>query len=465
MTSLGNGTVVEIPPALAELADPGTIEILPGPADSGVVTATVRVRGHRVACYVTDGRRRGGALTVEGCTLIAATIDLARRRGWPVVGFWHSGGAALHQGIPALDGVARVFRAIVRASGVVPQLSVAIGPAAGGAAYGAALTDIVLMTEDARIFVTGPGVVGQVTGHQVTAEELGGPTIHGRSSGVAHVTVADVKDAAGRVADLVDLLARPGSVGDVPIAVPGRDPALLLPASPRRAYDIRPLVSEILDDDVVVLHERWAPNVLTAFGRLAGRTVGVIANNPIRRGGCLDAAAGDKAARFVRLCDTFGLPLVVLVDVPGYLPGLDEERDGVVRRGAKLLHAFAAAQVPRVTVHVRKAYGGAYVAMNSKGLGATRVFAWPSAEIGIMNAESAVSVLHRRRLAAATDDERDELRRRLVEDYEAEFAGAEQGVACGVIDAVIAPADTRAEIASVLAAHPARPAHLGNIPL
>jgi acetyl-CoA/propionyl-CoA carboxylase carboxyl transferase subunit len=225
------------------------------------------------------------------------------------------------------------------------------------------------------------------------------------------------------------------------------------------------VAAELLDGEMLILHERWAPNILTALGRLAGRSIGVVANNPLRRGGCLDAAAGDKAARFVRFCDTFGPPLMVLVDVPGYLPGLDEELDGVVRRGAKLLHAFAAARVPRVTVHVRKAYGGAYVAMNSRGLGATRVVAWPSAEIGIMNAESAVGILHRRRLAAATDDEREPLRRRLVDDYQAELSGLDRSVASGAVDAVIEPSDTRAEIARTLARHPRSRGRLGNIPL
>jgi len=448
---------------LTTLADPGTVRRLPAPPNCAVTSATARLRGLPVVCYVMDGTRRGGALTTAGCEQIVTAIDLAVRAGRPVIGLWHSGGAALQEGGPALDGVGRVFRAIVGASGVVPQISVVLGPAAGGAAYGPALTDVVLMSEDAKIFVTGPGVVAQVTGQQLTGEALGGPGVHGRVSGVAHVVGRDTKDTLSRAGDLAGLLGAPGQPGD---PAPRPDPARWLPSSPRRAYDVRPLAADLLDDDPLVLHEGWAPNVLTALGRLAGRAVGVLASNPIRRGGCLDAAAGDKAARFVRLCDSFGLPLIVLVDVPGYLPGLDEERNGVVRRGAKLLHAFAAARTPRITVVTRKAYGGAYIAMNSKALGATAVLAWPTAEIGIMNAGSAVDILHRRELAAcATDEEKTQLRDQLTAAYQASGGSLSWALRSGAVDAVVEPAETRAELARLLRQHPAAPTRLANIPL
>jgi acetyl-CoA/propionyl-CoA carboxylase carboxyl transferase subunit len=449
--------------ALGMLADPGTLRPLPGPPGSAVASATALLRGVPVVCYATDGTRRGGALTAVGCDQIAGAIGCGVSARKPVIGIWHSGGAALHEGGPALDGVGRVFRAIVSASGAVPQISVVLGPAAGGAAYGPALTDVVAMSEDARIFVTGPAVVAKVTGQQLTAGQLGGPQVHGRHSGVAHLVGRDAKETLSRVGDLVELLAKPDGPG---IADPRPDPARWLPESSRRAYDVRPLATDLLDDDMVILHERWAPNILTALGRLGGRTVGVIANNPIHRGGCLDAAAGDKAARFVRLCDSFGIPLVVLADVPGYLPGLGEEVSGVVRRGAKLLHAFAAARTPRITVIIRKAYGGAYIAMNSKSLGATAVLAWPTAEVGVMNAGSAVDILHRRELAACrTEDEKAQLRQSLTTTYEATRGGLGWALTTGAIDAVVEPGGTREEIARLLAGHRPAPTHLANIPL
>jgi acetyl-CoA/propionyl-CoA carboxylase carboxyl transferase subunit len=469
------GPDTALPSVLLRLADPGSVEPLSAVDDCGVVTAGVRVGGVPAVCYASVPRVRGGALTVEGCDRIVAAIEHARRMRLPVVALWHSGGAALHEGVPALDGVARVFAAIVRASGRVPQLSVMLGPAAGGAAYGAALTDVVVLTGDARVFVTGPTVIEQVTGSRVSAAELGGPNLHGRVSGVAHVVASDVDAALGHVAQLISLLGRPGRTDLEMAARPAPDPGRWLPDSARRAYDVRPLVLDLLDNTpdngaarppFVALQELWAPNMVTGLGRLGGGTVGVVANNPLRRGGCLDARAGDKAARFVRLCDAFGVPLVVLVDVPGYLPGLDEERRGVLRRGAKLLHAFAAAQVPRVTVVLRKAFGGAYIAMNSKHLGATATFAWPTADIGIMAAEAAVEVLHRRELAAdGSTDIRAAVRQRLVAAYRAGAGGLAAALAGGSVDALIEPASTRATIAAVFAEQIAVPAAITNIPL
>lgn len=440
--------------------------MLAGPAACEVAGATAQVRGIPVVCYAMDATRHGGALTPAGCGVIVDVIGLGLRARRPVVGVWHSGGAALHEGRAALDGIGLVFRAIVSASGIVPQISAVLGSAAGGAAYGPALTDIVAMSEDARIFVTGPRVVAEVTGQRISASALGGPSVHGRASGVAHIIGGDAKDTLARVGDLVWLIGHPGAVTMDLANAPDRDPGRWLPPSARRAYDIRPVAADLLDDDMLILHERWAPNVLTALGRLAGRTVGIVANNPLRRGGCLDSAAGDKAARFVRLCDSFGIPLVVLVDVPGYLPGHDEERSGVVRRGAKLLHAFAAARTPRITVIIRKAYGGAYIAMNSKSLGATAVLAWPTAEIGIMNPGSAVDILHRRELAScATDDERSQLRSALMTRVGGTARELERAREHGAVDAIIEPAKTRGEIARLLAGQAAVPSQQANIPL
>src|SRR5438477_3687151 len=386
--------------SLRVVADDGT----------GVVTARGRVHGVDVAVFATDPRAQGGALGAEGCRAIAALYDEAIVAGEPVVGIWHSGGARLADGAASLDGVGQVFAAMTRASGVVPQVSVVLGPAAGGAAYGPALTDVVILGPAGRIFVTGPDVVRSVTGEDVDMARLGGPEPHGRRSGVAHV-VADTDEAAlATAADVAALLAAPGHVHHA------QDVALaeLMPESARRAYDVRPLVVALLDEGTAVeLHPRWAASISTTIGRLGGGSVGVIANNPLHLGGCLDASSAEKAARFVRMCDAFGVPLVVIVDVPGYLPGVSQEWDGVVRRGAKLLHAFAECCVPRVTLMTRKAYGGAYIAMNSRALGATRVFAWPDAEIAVMGAVAAVRILHRRTLAAAPAEDRHELEAQL----------------------------------------------------
>ena len=293
----------------------------------------------------------------------------------------------------ALDAVGQVFAAMVRASGRVPQISVVLGPAAGGAAYGPALTDIVIMSAAGRIFVTGPEVVRSVTGEQVDMERLGGPEPHGRRSGVVHVTTKDDASAIDEARKLAALLGRQGrlSPADIPAtAEDGHDLTATMPAAPTGRTTCSRWSPRCSTTPGVELHAKWAPNVVTTLGRFAGRTVGVIANNPLRLGGCLDASSAEKAARFVRMCDSLGVPLIVLVDVPGYLPGLGQEWDGVVRRGAKLLHAFAEAVVPRVTLVTRKAYGGAYIAMNSRSLGATAVFAWPDAEVAVMGASAAV---------------------------------------------------------------------------
>jgi acetyl-CoA/propionyl-CoA carboxylase carboxyl transferase subunit len=358
-----------------------------------------------------------------------------------------------------------VFAAMVRASGRVPQISVVLGPAAGGAAYGPALTDIVVMGPGGRVFVTGPDVVRSVTGEDVDMERLGGPDTHGRRSGVVHVVAPSDTEALVRGRELAELLARPGRVD--PTGIGPADLAGLLPDNPKRAYDVHPLITRLLDEDSTLfeLHAKWAPNVVTALGRLAGRTVGVIANNPLRLGGCLDSTSAEKAARFVRMCDAFGVPLVVLVDVPGYLPGVGQEWDGVVRRGAKLLHAFAEAVVPRVTLVTRKAFGGAYIAMNSRALGATAVYAWPEAEIAVMGASAAVGILHRRKLAAAPPGERELLHAQLTAEHEKVAGGVNRALEIGVVDRVVEPAETRRVLAEALAtAPPGRGAH-GNIPL
>ena len=436
-----------------------------GWAADGVVLAAGAIDGAPVLAYATDVARQGGALGREGCAAIARGIDEGVRRGVPVVGIWHSGGARLGEGVASLDGVAKVFAAMTGASGRIPQLSLVLGAAAGGAAYGPALTDLVVMGPAGRVFVTGPDVVRTVTGESVSSLDLGGPVTHGKS-GVAHVTAPSDEAAMARIRELTGLLARPRRVL---AAFPDDDPELgaLLPDNPRRAYDVRPLVRRLFDGGrEVELQPAWARNIVTTLGRLAGRTVGVVAKNPLRMGGCLDAASAEKAARFVRMCDAFGVPLVVVVDVPGYLPGVRQEHEAVVRRGAKLLHAFAACRVPRVTLVTRKAYGGAYIAMNSRGLGATSVLAWPTAEIGVMGASAAVGILSRRALAAVEDPaERAAEQLRLAAAYESSVGGLSAAVSLGAVDRVIAPASTRRALARALSIAADRRGAHGNIPL
>lgn len=455
---------------LTALFDGGTVDVLHEPGSSGVVTARGRIDGAKTVAYCTDATRSGGALGREGCARLVEAIDTGVRLRLPVIGIWHSGGARLAEGVASLDGVGQMFAAMVRASGRVPQVSVVLGAAAGGAAYGSALTDLVVMAPEGRVFVTGPDVVRRVTGEHVDQESLGGPAVHSTRSGVAHVVADSEADALRRVRTLTGFFTRPGGFDarETPREVDLRG---LLPEQRQRAYDVRPLVSGLLDDDhegcssFVELQARWAPNMVIGFGRLGGRSVGVVANNPLRLGGCLDSTSAEKSARFVRLCDAFGVPLVVLVDVPGYLPGVDEEWGGVVRRGAKLLHAFAEASVPRVTLVTRKAFGGAYVAMNSRSLGASAVFAWPDAEVAVMGAKAAVGVLHRRALAAAGDDEREALHDRLAEEHEQASGGLGRAVDIGVVDAVIEPSETRKHLIAALAGSPAGRGSHGNIPL
>jgi acetyl-CoA/propionyl-CoA carboxylase carboxyl transferase subunit len=449
---------------LTALFDAGTLSPLSEVDDSGAVAGAGMIDGSVAVAFASDPRVQGGASGAAGCDVIVGAYEEAVARGVPVIGLWHSGGARIAEGVSSLDGVGRIFAAMTMASGVIPQISVVLGPAAGGAAYGPALTDIVILSDHGRIFVTGPDVVRSVTGEDVDMARLGGPEPHSRRSGVVHLVAPSDGDALGYVRSLVTLLSEQGKVS--PESVSGRDLSGILPESARRAYDVHALVSRLLDDgSSIELHPRWAPNVVTTLGRFAGRTVGVVANNPMRLGGCLDAASAEKAARFVRFCDAFGVPMIVLVDVPGYLPGVGQEWDGVVRRGAKLLHAFAECVVPRVTVVTRKAIGGAYIAMNSRALGATRVYAWPEAEVAVMGSVAAIRILKKRHLATVPAEKLASEEAALAAEHEATVGGLHKAVELGVVDEVITPASTASAVAAAIAAAPeARGAH-GNIPL
>ena len=468
MSSATSG-VIELDPRsprarLMNLFDGGEFTTITPEDDRGVLAGVGRANGTNVVAFCTDPTVQGGAMGNDGCRAIITAYDRALADSSPVIGIWHSGGARLREGVLSLDGVGRVFAAMTRASGKVPQISVVVGPAAGGAAYGPALTDIVIMAPAGRIFVTGPEVVRSVTGEDVNMETLGGAEPHGRRSGVVHITTDSEQEALDRARGLASLLGHQGSLDIDSIA--DVDLGALMPESARRAYDVHPIVEAFVDEGTFVeLHERWAPNIVVGLGRLGGRTTGIVANNPMRLGGCLDSSSAEKAARFVRMCDAFAVPLVVLVDVPGYLPGLGQEWEGVVRRGAKLLHAFAECVVPRVTVVTRKSYGGAYVAMNSSSLGATRVFAWPDAEVAVMGSVAAIRILHRRRLAEVPDDARAQVELELAAEHEVISGGVARAVEIGVVDEVVDPKVTRRAVARVLLDTPGVRGQHGNIPL
>ena len=452
---------------LSNFFDDGTVELLHERDRSGVLAAAGTVNGMRTIAFCTDGTVMGGAMGVEGCTHIVNAYDTAIEEQSPIVGIWHSGGARLAEGVRALHAVGLVFEAMIRASGYIPQVSVVVGFAAGGAAYGPALTDVVVMAPESRVFVTGPDVVRSVTGEDVDMASLGGPETHHKKSGVCHIVADDELDAYERGRRLVGLFCQQGHFDRSKAEAGDTDIHALLPESSRRAYDVHPIVTAILDDETPFdeFQANWAPSMVVGLGRLSGRTVGVLANNPLRLGGCLNSESAEKAARFVRLCDAFGIPLVVIVDVPGYLPGVDQEWGGVVRRGAKLLHAFGEATVPRVTLVTRKTYGGAYIAMNSRSLNATKVFAWPDAEVAVMGAKAAVGILHKKKLAAAPDHEREALHDELAAEHERIAGGVDSAIEIGVVDEKIDPAHTRSKLTEALAQAPARRGRHKNIPL
>jgi len=466
---MATGPAAELDPRsplvrLAAFYDDGAFTPITPVDDCGMLAAVGRVDGSEVVAFCSDPTVQGGAMGIDGCRAITTAYDRALADSSPVVGLWHSGGARLREGVASLDAVGRVFAAMTLASGRVPQISVVLGPAAGGAAYGPALTDVVVLAPEGRIFVTGPEVVRSVTGEEVDMERLGGPEPHGRRSGVVHVVADSEADALDQGRRLASLMGRQGSLDLA--SVPDVDLESYLPEARKRAYDVHPMLEALLDEGSgLELHPRWAPNIVTMLGRLGGRTVGIVANNPLRLGGCLDSSSAEKAARFVRMCDGFAIPLVVVVDVPGYLPGVGQEWDGVVRRGAKLLHAFGECVVPRITLVTRKAYGGAYIAMNGKSLGATRVLAWPGAEVAVMGSVAAVRILHRRRLAEVAPDAREEVELQLAAEHEVIAGGIDRAVEIGVVDEVVAPALTRGRLAQIIKEAPGRRGVHGNIPL
>jgi acetyl-CoA carboxylase carboxyltransferase component len=412
----------------------------------GVVAGAGRVGGRAIYCYSQDPAFMGGSLGAAHADTIVRVLELAGRTGAPVVSFVESGGARLQEGHAALAGYGRIFRASVALSGRVPQISIVTGVSAGGGAYSPALTDFVVMTQSARMFLTGPAIVREALGEEISAADLGGPAVHARS-GVCHLVAADEAEAVAVAGDLLELVCEPWRPSRA--ATPAADPGELVPDSPRLTYDVRNVIEAVCDEgSPLELSPDWARNMVTALARVDGRSVGVVANQPRRIGGVIDATAAEKAARFVAACDRFGVPLLVLVDTPGFMPGQAQERAGVIHHGAALLRAFAAATVPKLTVVLRKGYGGAVITMNSKDLGADLVLAWPGAEIGIMAAVQAVGIVERREIADAEDPEAE--REARSDAYAAEHLNAGAAAAAGFVDEVIEPRQTRARIAWAL---------------
>ena len=449
---------------IARLLDPNTSQLITPRDESGMIAATGSIKGNKVIVFASDATIKSGALGVAGAKVIVAAYKEAMSQQLPIIGIWHSGGARLSDGVLSLDAFGEVFQAMILASGRIPQLSLVLGPTAGGGAYGPALTDIVVLAPEGRIFVTGPDVVKSVTGEDVDMAMLGGPEAHSKNSGVAHVIASTEQEAFDEIRDVTSLFA---DQGHMKTDLEDIDLSVFVPDVTKRSYEVHPLIDAVLDKDgeKLELLPVWAQNMSTVLGRMGGRTVGVVANNPAHIGGVLDSAAGEKAARFVRTCDAFGIPLIVIADVTGFLPGAGQEWEGAVRRGAKLLHAFGEAVVPRVTLITRRAYGGAYVAMNSKALGATRVFAWPKAEVSVMGAVAAVRVLHRRLLADLPESQRADMELELAAEHERVSGGVARAVEIGAVDEIIEPSHTRQALAKALASAPHRRGAHGNIPL
>ncbi len=452
------------------------------PYGDGVVTGFGTVDGRPVCVFSQDVTVFGGSLGQVYGEKIVKIMDFAMKTGCPLIGLNEGGGARIQEGVVSLGLYGEIFRRNTHASGVIPQISLIMGAAAGGHVYSPALTDFVVMVDQtSQMFITGPDVIKTVTGEDVTMEELGGGRTHNTKSGNAHYLAADEEDAISYVKALLSFLPQNNledppayDVDEAPedaLAVHDEDRELdtLVPDSPNQPYDMHEVINRVLDDgDFLEVQQLFAPNILVGFGRIDGRSVGVVANQPQHFAGCLDIDASEKAARFVRTCDAFNVPVVTFVDVPGFLPGTDQEWQGIIRRGAKLIYAYAEATVPLVTVITRKAYGGAYDVMGSKHLGADFNLAWPTAQIAVMGAQGAVNILYRRELKDHQDA--DARRQELVTAYDDELANPYIAAERGYVDAVIAPHETRSEITRVLRLlrnkrETLPPKKHGNIPL
>ncbi|WP_055569882.1 acyl-CoA carboxylase subunit beta, partial [Streptomyces atriruber] len=427
------------------------------PYTDGVITGWGTVEGRTVFVYAHDFRIFGGALGEAHATKIHKIMDMAIASGAPLVSLNDGAGARIQEGVAALAGYGGIFQRNAKASGVIPQISVMLGPCAGGAAYSPALTDFVFMVrETSQMFITGPDVVKAVTGEEVTQNGLGGADVHAETSGVCHFAYDDEETCLAEVRYLLSML--PANNRQTPPAVAAGDPAgrataalaQVVPADGSRPYDMHRVLEELVDDgELLEVHERWARNIICALARLDGQVVGLVANQPQTLAGVLDIEASEKAARFVQMCDAFNIPILTLLDVPGFLPGVDQEHGGIIRHGAKLLYAYCNATVPRISLVLRKAYGGAYIVMDSQSIGADLTYAWPTNEIAVMGAEGAANVIFRKQIAAAQDPQA--MRARVAKEYKAELMHPYYAAERGLVDDVIDPADTRAVLIKSLA--------------
>lgn len=414
----------------------------------GVVTAFGLVNGRHVVVASQDASVMGGSLGEMHANKIVKAMEMALKYGCPFIAINDSGGARIQEGVDSLGGYARIFDANCEASGVIPQLSVIMGPCAGGAVYSPALTDFVFMTEQSYMFITGPNVVKAVMQEEVSFEDLGGGLMHSQESGVCHFLTGDDADCLDRVRHLLSYL--PGNNQDDPPYIrPIDDPKRrcpeleqIVPTDPHKPYDVRQVISSIFDDGrFFEVHALWAENMVVGFARLNGHVVGIVANQPMVLAGCIDIKASIKATHFIRICDAYNVPIVTLQDVPGFLPGKEQEYGGIIRNGARMIYAYSEATVPKLMIILRKSYGGAYCVMSSKGLRGDLIYAWPNAEIAVMGAEGAVNILFRRDVAAAADP--DARRKELVDDYETKFNNPYVAASRGLIDEVIEPRDSR----------------------
>ena len=445
------------------------------PSD-GVVTGYGNVNGRLVFAYAQDFTVLGGSLGEYHANKIVKVQEMALKMGAPIVGLNDSGGARIQEGVTALSGYGKIFYNNTISSGVIPQISVIMGPCAGGAVYSPAITDFIFMVDEtSQMFITGPQVIETVTGEKISAEDLGGSRTHNAKSGVAQFRGTDDADTLEKVKDLLSYLPS-NNLETTPPVISNDDPNRLLPEfdeivpeNPNKAYDMYKVISGLADDGKVFdVAKDYAKNIITCYIRLAGNTIGVVASQPMIAAGCLDINASDKAARFVRQCDAFNIPLLVITDVPGFLPGTDQETGGIIRHGAKLLYAFCEATVPRVTMILRKAYGGAYIAMNNKELGADMVFAWPSAQIAVMGADGAANIVFKNDIKNAEDPIA--TRKEKVGEYEEKFNNPYRAAELGYVEDVIEPRESRQRLISAFdmleSKRDSRPAKKhGNIPL
>lgn len=425
-----------------------------------VITAVGRVAGRTVYAYCQDYTQMGGSLGAMQAQKISQLQEKALKAGCPIIALLESGGARIQEGVGSLDGYGRIFSMNVKSSGRIPQLAIVFGACAGGASYSPALMDFIITVRGrSRMFITGPDVIKTVVGETVQAEELGGASVLGSKSGVSHFTAEDEDGAIATAKAILSYLGQPMAPGKAPVVKEGDWD--FLPEVPNRAYDMHQVVEKVFDQGSILEYQKdWGRNAMTAFARLNGRAVAVVANQPAFMAGCIDIDASDKMSRFIRMADAFGLPIITFVDTPGYLPGVKQEHDGIIRHGAKLLYAYAEAGNPRITVIVRKAYGGAYIAMGSKAIGADAVFAYPFAEVAVMGAEAAVKIVRKKDLAAGADAAA------LADEYRNEVMNPSFSAHMDLIDELIVPSETRDRlIMSLSTLCAAKPGEHGNIPL